>query len=130
MKFFVSGKIGEESNVKQAIEILRESGHDVTFDWTSIPHLRPYEENADAARDAAIQESQAVKNSNVLLLIPHEKGVGMYVELGIAIGVGIPIRIITTSESNTMFFHHPLVKKVSSLIDVIEEFSCNHTEAS
>jgi hypothetical protein len=130
VKFFVSGKIGEESNVKQAIEILRESGHDVTFDWTSIPHLRPYEENADAARDAAIQESQAVKNSNVLLLIPHEKGVGMYVELGIAIGVGIPIRIITTSESNTMFFHHPLVKKVSSLIDVIEEFSCNHTEAS
>jgi hypothetical protein len=47
----------------------------------------------------------------------------MYVELGIAIGAGIPIRVVTKTESRSMFFHHPLVKRVGSINDVIKEFS-------
>ena len=123
MKFFVSGKVGEEDDAKKAIQVLREAGHEITFDWTTIEHLRPYDLNSSASQEAAIKESRGVLDADVLVIIAHERGVGMYVELGIAIGAGIPVRVVTNTESRTMFFHHPLVKKVASFEEVIKEFS-------
>lgn len=123
MKFFVSGKAGDDGATKALMEALRNSGHEITFDWTTIEHLRPYDKNAIACRETAISESCGVEKADVLVIVAHDKGVGMYVELGIAIGVGIPIRVVTKVESRTMFFHHPLVKKVSTIDEVVEEFA-------
>ena len=123
MKFFVSGKIGVEHNANAAMTALKNAGHEITFDWTSISHLRPYDLNSSASREAAIKESRGIKDADVLVVMAHDKGVGMYVELGIAIGCGVPVRVVTDADSRTMFFHHPLVKKVSSIEDVIREFS-------
>jgi hypothetical protein len=123
MKFFVSGKVGDDQVTKTVMETLKKAGHEITFDWTTINHLRPYDENSVASREAAVSESCGVKNADVLVIVPHDIGVGMYVELGIAIGVGIPIRVVSSGESRTMFFHHPLVKKVNNIEEVIAEFS-------
>lgn len=123
MKFFVSGKVGNDGVTKSTMDALKNMGHEITFDWTTIDHLRPYDKNSVASREAAISESHGVKNADVLVIIAHEKGIGMYVELGIAIGAGIPIRVVTEVESRTMFFHHPLVKRVRNVDEVIEEFS-------
>ena len=123
MKFFVSGKVGVEGDVRAAMKVLRDAGHEITFDWTTIDHLRPYDENAAASREAAIKESRGVEDADVLIVLSHDRGVGMYVELGIAIGSGVPVRVVTNVESRTMFFHHPLVKKVDSIEQVLDEFS-------
>ena len=123
MKFFVSGKVGDEENVRNAIQELRNNGHQITFDWTQISHLRPYDQNVSHSREAAIKETEGVKSADVLVLLACKNGVGMYVELGMAIGLNIPIRIVTKEESRSMFFHHPLVKKVKGLAEIIEEFS-------
>ncbi len=123
MKFFVSGKVGSDNIAKSLMKALKDAGHEITFDWTSIEHLSPYDKNGAQSREAAISECCGVKNADVLVIIAHEKGVGMYVELGMALGVGIPVRVVTKDESRTMFFHHPLVKKVNSIEDVIKEFS-------
>jgi len=122
MKFFVSGKVGVEGDVRAAMKALKDAGHEITFDWTTIDRLRPYDKNAAASREAAIKESRGVEDADVLIIIAHDQGIGMYVELGIAIGSGIPIRVVTTAESRTMFFHHPLVKKVDSLDQILNEF--------
>jgi len=123
MKFFVSGKVGDSDITKSVMSTLRGAGHEITFDWTNIEHLRPYDKNKVACRETAISEACGVENADVFVVVAHDKGVGMYVELGIAIGKGIPIRVITNTESRTMFFHHPLVKKVKSINEVIREFS-------
>ena len=123
MKFFVSGKVGVEDDAKAAMKVLRDAGHEITFDWTETEHLRPYDENATASREAAVKESRGVEEADVLIVIAHNRGVGMYVELGIAIGSGVPVRIVTNEESRTMFFHHPLVRKVQSIEQILEEFS-------
>jgi len=123
MKFFVSGKVGVEGDVRAAMKALKDAGHEITFDWTKIDQLRPYDENAEASREAALKESRGVENSDVLIILAHDQGVGMYVELGIAIGSGIPVRVVTNVESRTMFFHHPLVKKVDSLDQILNEFN-------
>ena len=123
MKFFVSGKVGVEGDVRAAMKALKDAGHEITFDWTKIDQLRPYDENAEASREAALKESRGVEDADVLIILAHDRGVGMYVELGIAIGSGIPVRVVTDVESRTMFFHHPLVKKVDSLEEILKEFS-------
>jgi len=123
MKIFVSGKIGEEGSVRTVMKLLQEAGHEITFDWTKIDHLRPYDDNTEACREAAVKESRGVKTADMLIILPHDRGVGMYVELGIAIGSGIPVRVVTDVESRTMFFHHPLVKKVDSFEEILTEFS-------
>ena len=123
MKFFVSGKVGVEGDVRAAMKVLRDAGHEITFDWTTIDHLRPYDENAAASRKTAVEESHGVEDADVLIVLSHDRGVGMYVELGIAIGSGVPVRVVTNAESRTMFFHHPLVKKVDSIEQILKEFS-------
>ena len=122
MKFFVSGKVGVEGDVRLVMEALRAAGHEITFDWTTIAHLRPYDDNASASRQAAVKECRGVQDADVLIVLSHERGVGMYVELGIAIGSGVPARVVTDVESRTVFFHHPLVKKVDSVDEILKEF--------
>jgi len=123
MKFFVSGKVGVENDAKKAMQALREAGHEITFDWTTIEDLKPYDLNSSASRGAAIKETRGILDADVVVIFAHEKGVGLYVELGIAIGAGIPVRVVTNEESRSMFFHHPLVKRVTGFEEVILEFS-------
>jgi nucleoside 2-deoxyribosyltransferase len=123
MKIFVSGKVGSENDAKRLMKTLREAGHEITFDWTEIPHLKPYDENSRASREAAILEARGIKESDLVVIIAHAHGLGMFVEMGIAIGSGIPVRVISDNESRSMFFHHPLVKRVSSPDEIIREFS-------
>ena len=125
MKFFVSGKIGVEGDAKDVMEALRNAGHEITFDWIGLPHLKPYDDNPNDCGIAAIVDCDGVKEADVLVIIPHVRGVGMFVEFGMAIACGIPIRVIVNPwlRSCTMFFYHPLVKRVSGVQEIIEEFN-------
>ena len=127
MKFFVSGKVGHENDAKKLMDLLRKAGHEITFDWTTISHLRPYDANVAASREAAVLEASGVKDADVLVVVADDRGVGMFVELGIAIGVGIPVRIINNKESRSMFFHHPLVRQVKDMEEIFTEFSPNQS---
>lgn len=118
MRLFVSGKIGEEAEARRTMDQLEALGHQVTFDWTRIEHLKPYEANAEASADAAVLEVEGVKQADALVVIAHERGVGMYVELGVALGMGKHVYVVWPGSSRTMFFHHPLVKMVSSVADL------------
>lgn len=122
MKFFVSGKIGDETTAQQVMNALKDAGHTISFDWTSIRHLKPYDQNVSESREAAVLEARAVKDADVLVVAAHDKGVGMYVELGIAIGAGVPVRVISADVSRTMFFHHPLVRIVNAVDEIIAEY--------
>src|SRR5260370_3753034 len=111
MKFFVAGELGSENDAKIFFFFKQKTAYEITFDWTTISHLRPYDSNVTASREAAVLEADGVKDADVLVVVAHDRGVGMFVELGIALGVGIPVRIINDKESRSMFFHHPLVKQ-------------------
>jgi nucleoside 2-deoxyribosyltransferase len=123
MRFFVSGKFGAEKKAKEAMRALQNVGHEITLDWTKFGDLRPYDRNSSTSREAAIAEAKGIREADVLVIMADSEGVGMYIELGIAIGLEIPIRVIPDIESYTIFFHHPLVKRVKNIEEVIKEFS-------
>ena len=123
MKFYVSGKIGYEHFPQQAMQSLVDAGHEITLNWTELPNLKPYAENIRESALAAVAERSAVVDADVYVLLAHPNGVGMYIELGMALGLLRPVRIVTTDEYRSIFFCHPLVKVVDSIDDVILEFS-------
>jgi hypothetical protein len=119
MKLFVTGKAGEESVARSAMQSLKRAGHEITFDWTSIPHLKPYTENVAASRKTAVLETQGVMDAEAVVLLAHEKGIGMYVELGMAIAWRKPVFVIGDM-TPTMFLFHPLVKRVKDVTEVMD----------
>jgi hypothetical protein len=120
LKFFVSGKIGEQGGAIEAMDALRDAGHVITFDWTTIPHLKPYDETVNASREAALKEAQGVADADAVVLIAHESGVGMFIEMGMALALGKPIYVVTARPSRSMFFHHPLVQRFAALKDLLQ----------
>lgn len=119
MKVFVSGKIGDENTPSRFMRRLEDLGYSVTFDWTRVPHLRPYETNSEQSRTAALLEIQGVAAADVLVLLSHERGVGMFVELGAALALDKQVIAVSPTPVRTMFLLHPNVNIVSSMEDAI-----------
>lgn len=98
---------------------LEHLGYSITFDWTTIPHLRPYEANADESAEAAVLEIGGVTAADVLVLLSHERGVGMFVELGAALALGKPVIAVSDIPVRTMFLFHPNVTTVADTHEAI-----------
>lgn len=130
MKIFVAGKVGHEKSAREVMSILSQAGHEISFDWTTIPHLKPYDENREASRRAALLESQGLLESDALVLLAHDKGVGMYVELGMAIASGKPIYVVGSQNSRTMFLYHPLVRRVNSVSSLLNLLGSSNDQCS
>lgn len=133
MKIFVSGKIGVHDTVQQAMRALEKRGHQITFDWTLIEHLRPYEENAATAARAATLEVAGVKRADLLVMFVHERGVGMFVEFGVALALDKPVVVIGLPPARTMFFFHPLVKRAhdfSEALSIVDDIAAGLTAGS
>ena len=131
MKLFVSGKVGEgEGSARSAIELVRNAGYEVTFDWTQIEHLKPYDENVEKCREAALLESRGVLDADALIVLAHPAGVGMYLEMGIAIGRGKPVFVVTDGPSRSMFFYHPLVRRFRTVDEVLDYVDRNPDQLS
>lgn len=126
MNVFVSGKIGSEQDPAEFMRLLESRGHTITFDWTRIPHLRPYEENALQAQEAAILELDGVKAASVLVLLMHERGVGMFVEMGAALAFGKPVIVVAEPPARSMFLMHPQVKIVGTQEEALDIVDLAH----
>lgn len=120
VKIFVSGKIGAEVGPSNFMRQLENLGYSVTFDWTEIPHLRPYEVNIEQSMNAARLEIKGVASADALVLLSHERGVGMFVELGAALALDKPVIAVSSKPVRTMFLFHPNVTIVSSTVGALE----------
>ena len=135
MEFYVSGKVGAEDDVKTCIQHLLKAGHEITLDWTKIDACKPYDEDIVGNTKIANEMILGIEDADVFVLIPHSGGegcetyinvkwcIGMYVELGIALGLGMPVCIITKDEFRSIFYCQPSVKILDSVDELIEEFA-------
>lgn len=55
MKFYVTGRSDNYSKVAAAFALIKERGHEVTFEWTTPPMAKPYNEHEELAADYAVQ---------------------------------------------------------------------------
>ena len=126
MRVYVASKYEErESLVPKVYAKLREAGHIITHDWTgeSDENIPPRELDAYHAACAA-DDIDGVMRADVLVLLPHERGKGLYVELGVAFARKIPVICWDYAGMlDCIFLVHPDVIHVESMDEIIETLS-------
>lgn len=116
MKIYVAGKYSDRDRVRYIHQNLKEMGHEITVDWTNHD-IYPNDATAERLSQFAQDDVRGVKEADLyigLMTIPFEYK-GAWVEMGLALGKGIPIYIIGNAGDSCIFMHHPLVWKFADI---------------
>lgn len=129
MKFYVASGIKNKESVKEVFERLKESGHEVTVDWTLTDDIPEdsRDNSKEYIRSIAKRDYEGIRECDVFVLMSDPpEGRSMYVEIGLALAlrdtIGKPMVFVVGPLSNkSVFYYHPLVRRVESWDDVIQE---------
>ena len=110
------------------IRQMTELGHVCTFDWTTCPDIKPYENNSKLSALIATKAALAVQQADVFIIISHKEGTGMYVEYGIALAenlrTGVPkLYLLGQDKSCSIFNYHPNIIWKDTLEEILEEIN-------
>lgn len=127
MKFYVTGRSSNYPLVQSTFAEIKARGHEVVFEWTDLPMIKPYAENQTRAADYSEQGIQGVVDADVYILFADREGNGVFTELGAALAShtikGSP-RIFAINEANQdgcMFHYHPAISWKKSLEELFAE---------
>lgn len=118
LRLYVASRLENHAAVRELLDAARGKGWEPTYDWTTHGSVwQPAAEGRwDVLRDTALKESEGVMNADVVVvLLPG--GRGTHVELGIAIGFGVPVLLWAPTQEHletlpVCFWGHPLVQRV------------------
>lgn len=87
-EIYLAGKANSDNNlIPNFAQELEARGHVITLAWWKLEGiLKPYVENLEISDPASQKMIDAIRNSNVFILIQSEDILGALIELGIAIG--------------------------------------------
>jgi hypothetical protein len=136
MKVFVSGQIEDIESVRRVQAEFIVAGHEITHDWTtnegSAKMLGSREaklDNLEESKNRAVNDTKGVVDSDVYVICTdNEKvGKGMYVEMGVALGLcvkyGTPkIYLLGSMNHMTIFYLHPAIVHVNSVDEILRSF--------
>ena len=118
MNVYVAGKSTDLDRVKRVMNIVREAGHKITFDWTSeegeIRSGMGWREDPEKACEIAEKEVSAVLTADLVILCHDRSILGGAIETGIAVGQGIPVMVLDPEVRNSVFWYLPWVSLVNS----------------
>lgn len=127
MKCYVTARSSRFDEAKELFTHLKALGHEITFEWTELPMVKPYSEHqADAAKFAQ-QGIQGVVDADVYIKFQHEDGNGVFTEFGAALASnmmkGTP-RICVIGDrllDHVMFYAHPSIEWYGSVEALLAE---------
>ena len=125
MKIYIAARSGEKERVRDLYKKFRDKGHEIIADWTTRKPFKPYRDNLDISRSYSIEDINGAKNCDVFIILTDEAGTGMHTELGVAIALNLErgkpvIYAVGKNNSCSMFFFHPLVKRINSVEEIPE----------
>lgn len=125
LNIYVAAKFEEKEKVRKAYDLLRHHGHRITHDWTNEDATRfpdGSEEQLQYLEDMAHADIEGVANADAVVLFPHEKGKGLFVELGVALAKDIPVLVVSERDlhrGDCIFFFADACVVVRSVEDAI-----------
>lgn len=126
MKFYVTGRSSNYPRVEQAFADIKKRGHEVTFEWTTLPMAKPYAENQKLASEYAVLGVQGIIDADVYIVFVHADGNGVYTEFGAALAAnaikGLPkMFAIGADKDAAMFNYHPAIMWRNSVEEILDE---------
>jgi len=126
MKFYVAARFDLREEVKRIHKLLKEHGHEITYDWTNEEKIKPYDKNQELASRYSIKSVRGVRDSDVFILISDAAGTDMYGEIVAAIISNSidkkpQIYVIGNYLDKSKFFFHPSVNRRRTIEEVLDE---------
>jgi len=123
MKFYFAARTRHKDMIKEVIGDLINKNHEISFDWTILEDLTPFNQNQDKCKKTAENISMALNDTDVFVLISDLAGTDMFVELGIAIANFMSnnkpkIYIVGEHNKRSLMHLHPSVIHVDDLEEV------------
>ncbi len=109
---YIASRLENAAQVRALRDALAPHGVHLTYDWTT--HGSVQRAGVARMREVAQQETAGVRHARVLVaLLPG--GRGTHVEIGIALGLLIPVLLVGEQPGpyDCAFYHHPLVERVA-----------------
>ena len=104
MKVYVAGSSKEPHRARDAFDMVRRAGHEVSHDW--VGNIRKFGGSilkgwgrSELRREARIREEHVLKSDLLWLLIPETPSQGCWFELGVAHSNGIQVWSSGTAKS-------------------------------
>lgn len=104
MNIYVAAKWEDRLRARVYMHLLEDAGHTITYDWTECTDFSP----AQASRDKqGVMEADAL----VFIAVDNLNYKGALVEMGIAVGRGIPIYIVGKAIDECLFTVLPEIRR-------------------
>lgn len=129
MKFYITGRSNNYPKVEEAFKAIKEAGHEVTFEWTTLPMCKPYDQNKETAKNYAELGINGVIEADVYIIFAHEDGNGVYTEFGAALAANSinskPIIYAVGKDKlgSAMFNYHPAIKWREGIQQILLELN-------
>lgn len=107
MRFYVASRFEDFRRARAAIAALTEHGHEVTYDWTLMADEYPAG-GREASRQVNLEQAgrdlDGVRGADfVLVLVSETGGCGMWIEMGAALALEIPLVLSGPALSRSIF---------------------------
>ncbi len=129
MKFYVTGRSSNYALVQSLFQTIKSMGHQIVFEWTDLPMIKPYAEHQIQAAEYSTQGIQGVVEADVYILLADREGNGVFTELGAALAshaIKNTPRIFAVNEANqyaSMFHYHPSISWKKNLEEVFTDLA-------
>lgn len=85
MKIYIAARFNQKQKVRNLRKLMIKKECEIIGDWTSHKQIKPYYKNQELAQQYSIEAIDAIRDSDVFIILSDKAGTGMYVELGTAI---------------------------------------------
>ena len=125
MKWYFVSRTKHRNTIKTINNILKENGHEITYDWTNLDSFSNLNQDLDKQKTAS-EMLKSIFGIDIFVLISDPTGTDMFIVLGIAISNWIKnkesrIYIVGEHNKRSLMHFHPSISHVNNLIDVFNE---------
>jgi nucleoside 2-deoxyribosyltransferase len=111
MKIYLATKFTHKDDFRKVAEVLEREGHEITHDWTqdSLDGILPEDVETYKMSCAGLC-IMGVQAAEAVVLIAKPNMAGAFVEMGMAISIGIPVIVLGAFEEGNqscLFYHLP-----------------------
>lgn len=119
-KIYVASSLDNAKRISEIVQILKDAGYDITYDWTTHGRV----ENQEQLQQIAKGEYDGVKDCDVFIMV-HPARFGSHFEFGAAYALGKRIMILEESEIEELksFYFLSGIERFKSIQDILKNIN-------
>lgn len=124
MKWYFAARVRHKEKLVEVFDCLKNKGEEVVSDWVYQKSLKPYSENLEEVQKLATNITEAIKETDIFVLISDLEGTDMFVELGICLARDagrVKIYIIGEHSKRSLMQLHLAITHVADLKELFEK---------